>query len=177
MTRLRTTGYYQLFVFLVLTMVRPWSAHAAPGKNTVSLAVSYGEGLGAITRNAAFLDVGYEREITDVLSWHMLLGAGIHGIEDVGGSGFAGGGITMYLSDVLRYVVYAMSTVGVQGVFQAFENELSPVLQVGVGIDFLHNRQVSWGIFSRFSACIPDCSQQVGLFVVGLRTRWHWGHF
>lgn len=117
--------------------------------------------------------VTYERGFGDYASWR-LNGAGAL----YGGGGFAQTALVTagfsYRVDVLRYVPYV--AVGVGGIVRSggpFETGVEPVLELGVGVDWLRGRDRSWGVAGSLTGFASDTTT----LSLAVRSTWRWGFF
>jgi len=153
----------------------PPPAAADRGESTLSVDVSFAsfaisdqDGLGGA------LGVDYERGLSDAF-WLRAAAGGAYYRRDEGGA-YAGSGAVglTYVVDVVKYVPYL--SVGLGAVFldgAAIDGELHPTVEIGIGLDFLTRRGLSYGAFARFGSFLEDSS----FFTAGLRMTWRWGLF
>jgi hypothetical protein len=118
----------------------------------------------------------YERGLSDAF-WlrGAAAGAVYHGSEGEGTTyaGRASVGLT-YVIDVLKYVPYLQAGLGGVAVGGgALDTEVHPVAEVGIGLDLLARRGLSYGMFARVGSYLGDSA----FLTVGLRTSWRWGFF
>jgi len=118
--------------------------------------------------------VDYEYSLTEAI-W-LKLSAGGGGYYDDGDPAFAGYshiGIS-YLIDVLKYVPHIDLGVGVFAIrADEVENPILPLIELGVGLDFLVSRKRSYGVFARFESFLGRSA----FYSIGVRRSWRWGFF
>ncbi len=121
------------------------------------------------------LGIEYERGLSDAF-WLRLsaTGAVLDGGDD--GTRYAGHaavGLT-YVVDVLKYVPYLHAGIGAVALGGgAVDGELHPVAEIGVGLDVLARRGLSYGAFARLGSFLDDSA----FVTAGLRMTWRWGFF
>ncbi|WP_428264035.1 hypothetical protein [Haliangium sp.] len=162
-------------VFLLSAPVAwPGVAAAADGESALSLSLAYGTyTLDGYNPQGTVLGVDFERGFSDALSWRIAGGVGGYYRDGATFSGHVVAGFT-YLFDVLKYVPYLEAGAGgVIIVGGDRDTELAPLLQVGVGLDVLLDRESSWGVFARFERFV----ESTAVFTAGARYTWRWGYF
>lgn len=151
-------------------------AHAGEDDRWLSVSLGYATFTAPeIQPHGGALAVEYERGFADAMAVRATAGGGYYpvGTGSPGYSAHATVGLT-YLFDITRYVPYIQ--IGVGGIaINAVEldTELSPLLELGVGLDVLHSRTWSYGISARFESFINDTS----FFTAGARLTYRWGFF
>lgn len=122
------------------------------------------------------LTVDYERGLSDAF-WLRVTGTGaVYRGGDQEGTGYSGnlvGGLT-YVIDVLRYVPYLHAGVGAVVLGgDSFDSEIHPMAEIGIGLDILARRGLSYGFFARAGTFLDESA----LITAGLRLTWRWGFF
>ena len=158
---------------ILLCAARP----SAASDDESALSVSLGYGTYAVpdsNPHGSVLGVDYERGFSDALSFRASGGAGAYyGNDQLTYSGHLVLGIT-YLFDVIKYVPYANLGLGGIAIFGEEDGtRLSPLVELGVGVDVLHSRTFSYGVQLRFETFL----QETSFFTGGLRATWRWGFF
>jgi hypothetical protein len=165
-----------------VVVAAPRRAAAGAGESGLSVTggyASFTEGDVSASLGGA-LGAEYERGISESLAWRV----GVDGAvfyasateEHDGGTSFAGraGGGLIYLFDVLKYVPYASLGAGVSLVGGGpLATEVHPVLELGGGLDVLHDRGLSYGVWGRLASFVDDSAA----FTAGVRVTWRWGYF
>lgn len=151
------------------------AARAEEGDRALSVYAGYGTFTATedLRPEGLVLGTDYERGLSSSLAWRLSAGGGVY--YDVGAAytGQATIGIT-YLFDVLKYVPYANLGVGVMlAAGSEIDTELVPLVELGLGLDFLRSREFSWGIQLRFETF----ANQNSFATAGLRATWRWGFF
>jgi hypothetical protein len=118
--------------------------------------------------------VDYHRGIDDTFWWFATANAGYFVTDD--GNAWAAGatGGLRYAFDVARYVPFAQAGLG--GLYttgDGVDGKLHPVVELGLGIEFLESRTRSWSVIARFDT-FPIEAYFLSL---GLRYSWRWGFF
>jgi hypothetical protein len=122
------------------------------------------------------LGIEYERGLSDAF-WLRLSAAGA--VLDGGGddgTSYAGHGAVglTYVVDVLKYVPYLHAGIGAVALGGgAVDSEFHPVAEIGVGLDVLARRGLSYGAFARLGSFLDDSA----FVTAGLRVTWRWGFF
>ncbi|HTM19191.1 MAG TPA: hypothetical protein VL172_01745 [Kofleriaceae bacterium] len=151
---------------------------AAAGEDDRSISASLGYATFSVpdhTPHGGSLDVAYERGFADALSFRAEVGGGAYPIG-TGSPGYslqAAVGLT-YLFDVVRYVPYIHAGVG--GILLTapdLDPDLSPLVELGIGLDILHSRTWSYGAAARFESFVNDTA----FFTAGVRLSYRWGFF
>ncbi len=118
--------------------------------------------------------VDYEYSVTEAVWLKLSAGGGAY--YDDGNPAYAGYshiGIS-YLIDVLQYVPHIDLGVGALAVgADDVEDPLLPLIEVGVGMDFLTSKERSYGVFARFESFLGRSA----FYSVGVRRSWRWGFF
>ena len=140
-----------------------WATYATPDKQGKSVSPDVGGAVG----------ITYERGFSEALSWRV----------SIVGGGFTGGGTTwaawgaagfVYRFDVLAYVPYVEASIG--GVALGggrLPSGVDPVLELGAGLDWLRDRDRSWGVEGRLGSFTRDTT----VLTIGVRSTWRWGYF
>lgn len=140
-----------------------WATYATPDKQGKSVSPDVGGAVG----------ITYERGFSEALSWRV----------SIVGGGFTGGGTTwaawgaagfVYRFDVLAYVPYVEASIG--GVALGggpLPGGVDPVLELGAGLDWLRDRDRSWGVEGRLGSFTRDTT----VLTIGVRSTWRWGYF
>lgn len=161
--------------FLVLSVGQPPLAYADEGESSFSAGVAL-SGFSIPDHNPAggLLGVDYEYSLSEAV-W-LKVSAGGGGYYDDGNPAFAGYshvGIS-YLIDVLKYVPHIDLGVGALAIHaDDVEEPVLPLIELGVGIDFLTSKKRSYGVFARFESFLGRSA----FYSVGMRTSWRWGFF
>ena len=122
-----------------------------------------------ITADGTTLQVEYERGVTDSMWLRGTAGGGIYWGDERSYAGFGAVGIT-YQLDILKYVPYLNA--GVSG-FYVTDVGFKPNLELGIGLDILQSRKLSYGVTFRF-----DYFASTLLYLTaGVRVSWRWGYF
>jgi hypothetical protein len=163
----------------VLLAIGLQASPALAGEDDRSLSVGLGYGRFSVPDDIAphggVLSFDYEHGFADALSFHASAGGGYYPVGD-GAPGYgaqASLGLT-YLFDVVRYVPYIR--LGLGGIVlraEELDTDVSPLLELGIGMDVLHSRSWSYGIAARFESFIVDTS----FFTAGVRVSYRWGFF
>jgi hypothetical protein len=140
-----------------------WATYSTLDKDGKPVSPTIGGMLGAT----------YERGISEALSWRV----------SVVGGGFSGGGTTwaawgavgaVYRFDVLQYVPYVEVSGGAVLLGGApLDAGAHPLLELGGGLDWLQDRDRSYGVEVRLGSFAGDTT----LLTIGLRATWRWGYF
>lgn len=161
---------FALAVFVV------WASPARAEDGESALSVSLGYGTYSIpdhTPHGGALGLAYERGFSDALAWRLGAGGGAYrGGGQLSYSGHAVAGLT-YRFDVLKYVPYAQLGVGGVVISGPEVSQVSPLVELGVGLDVLASRSFSYGVQVKFESFV----QETSLFTAGLRLSWRWGFF
>jgi hypothetical protein len=118
----------------------------------------------------------YERGLSDAF-WlrASVAGAVYHGTEGEGAlyAGRATVGLT-YVLDVLKYVPYVHLGAGASILGGPdLDADVHPIGELGVGLDVLSRRGLSYGPFARLQSFLDDSA----FIELGLRVTWRWGFF
>jgi len=155
-------------------------AYAGEGESALSPSLGYAtyatldkDGKPASPDAGAMIGATYERGISEALSWR---------VSAVGG-GFVGGGTTwaawgaagiVYRFDVLKYVPYVEVSGGAVLLGGGpLASGVDPLLELGGGLDWLQDRDRSFGVEIRLGSFAGDTT----IFTAGVRTTWRWGYF
>ncbi|HTE50709.1 MAG TPA: hypothetical protein VK698_07560 [Kofleriaceae bacterium] len=118
----------------------------------------------------------YERGLSDAFWLRASAAGSIYRGSDGEGAIAAGQGIVglTYVVDVLKYVPYVHLGAGAVAIGgEGVDAEVHPVGEIGVGLDILSRRGLSYGPFARLQSFLDDSA-----FVsVGVRITWRWGFF
>jgi hypothetical protein len=150
-------------------------ALASDGEHALSVSMGYGTYLVPdYSPDGAILGLSYRRGFSDAFCFRVSGGGGLYyGADQLTYSGHMTVGVT-YLLDVLKYVPYV--EVGAGAIVIAGGDagrDLSPLVQVGVGLDILRSRTFSYGIKLEFESLL----QETSFFHAGVRATWRWGYF
>lgn len=153
----------------------PATALASDGEHALSVSLGYGTYLVPdYSPDGAVLGLSYRRGFSDAFAWRVSGGGGLyHGADQLTYSGHMTFGLT-YLLDVLKYVPYI--EVGAGAIVIAGGDagtDVSPLVQVGVGLDVLRSRTFSYGLHLEFESLL----QETSFFHAGVRATWRWGYF
>ncbi len=170
-TAMRT---YVAFMLATL-LVGAQPALASDDESALSVSLGYATYVVSEYRpDGLALAVEYERGFSDAFAWRIAGGGGgYYGDSGLSYSGHLVGGLT-YLFDVLKYVPYAQ--VGLGGIVIAGGDQdvkISPLVELGAGLDILHSRTFSYGIRLAFESFLLETS----FFTAGVRATWRWGFF
>lgn len=119
------------------------------------------------------LGIDYEYRVTDAVA---VRGSGSGGVYDADGTAYSGQAVLglTYAFDVIKYVPYANAGIGaIVLTGDAFETDVNPLVEVGVGVDVLHSRTFSYGVVARFETLLEKTSY----FTAATRLSWRWGFF
>jgi hypothetical protein len=171
---MRTGMAILLGVALLAAMPAP--GLAADGERALSATVGYATyALPEYNPHGGVLGLDFERGFSDALSWRVSGGAGVYYREGLTYSTHLTVGLT-YLFDVLKYVPYLNLGVGgiaIVDVDGASVVDVSPLAEIGVGLDVLRDRTSSVGVYVRFETLL----QETAFFTAGVRSTWRWGFF
>ena len=151
------------------------SAHADEGESSFSTGVAV-SGFSIPDHNplGGLIGFDYEYSVTEAVWLKLSAGGGTY--YDDGNPAYAGYshvGIS-YLIDVLQYVPYIDLGVGVLAVAaDDVEEPILPLIEIGVGMDFLTSKERSYGVFARFESFLGRSA----FYSVGVRRSWRWGFF
>lgn len=166
-------GRVALLVLLALPVGR---AAADEGESAVSVGLGFASF--AITEHdglGAGLGIDYERGLSDAF-WLRASAAGAYYRAGDAGAAYAGQatvGLT-YVIDVLKYVPYLH--IGAGGAVlggESIDADVHPLAEIGVGLDILARRGLSYGPFARLGSFFDDSA----LLSAGVRLTWRWGFF
>lgn len=162
---------------LVLVLVLPAAAGADEGESALSI----GGGLATFTIPdhgglGGMIGGDYERGLSDAFWLRASVAGAVYRGSDGEGAIYAGRatvGLT-YVVDVLKYVPYIhLGAGGLALGGPAVDAELRPLGEIGVGLDVLSRRGLSYGPFARLQTSFDE-----GAFVeLGARVTWRWGFF
>ena len=153
------------------------SGPASAGEDDRSLSLSLSYATFAIpdySPHGTVVGVDYERGLSEALAVRISGGGGAYYADS--SPSFTGHmvvGMT-YLFDVLKYVPYINGGVG--GIVIAgsdIDTQVAPLVEVGLGLEFLHSRSFSYGAILRFESQLKETH----FFTGGLRITWRWGFF
>ena len=162
-------------IALLCLCLVPQPAQASDGESALSVSLSYGTYLiPDYSPDGAVLGVSFERGFSDTLAWRVSGGGGAYyGGEQLTYSGHATFGFT-YLLDVLKYVPYLEAGAGAIIIAGGEAGtDISPLIQIGVGLDILRSRTFSYGVHLQFESLL----QETSFFTAGARVSWRWGFF
>jgi hypothetical protein len=160
-----------------LVLLLPAAAAAEEGESALSI----GGGLATFTIPdhgglGGMIGGDYERGLSDAFWLRASVAGAIYGGSDDEGAIYAGRatiGLT-YVVDVLKYVPYIH--LGLGGLALGgpeVDAEIRPLGEIGVGLDVLSRRGLSYGPFARLQSSFDE-----GAFVeLGARMTWRWGFF
>jgi hypothetical protein len=152
----------------------PAPVQAADGERALSLGLGYATYTQPdYNPHGAVLGMDFERGFSDALSWRVSGGAGAYYRDGLSFSGHLTIGLT-YLFDVLKYVPYANAGIG--GIIIGSgerDIDVSPLAEIGVGLDILRSRTASYGVYIRFETLL----QETSFLTAGVRSTWRWGFF
>ena len=122
------------------------------------------------------LGLDYERGLSDAFWLRASAAGAVYRGGDEDGTSYAGHGTLglTYVIDVLKYVPYLHAGIG--GVAQgggALDTEVHPVAEIGIGLDILSRRGLSYGPFARLASYLDDSA----FVTAGVRLTWRWGFF
>ena len=168
---------WALAAVLVLAMSSARPAAADDGESALSVGLAFAtftipdhDGQGGA------LSLEYERGLSDAFWLRGAAAGAVHHGGDEDGTSYAGHaavGLT-YVIDVLKYVPYLHAGVGAVALGGAeLEEELHPVAEIGIGLDILTRRGLSYGVFGRVSSFFDDSA----FVTAGVRVTWRWGFF
>jgi hypothetical protein len=164
-------------IFLLAALLAlPAPGLAADGERALSATLGYATyTLPEYNPHGAAFGLDYERGFSDALSWRISGSGGIYYRDGLTYSGQLTAGIT-YLFDVLKYVPYVNAGIG--GIVIADIGgdpavDVSPLAEVGVGLDILRDRTSSFGVYVRFETLL----QETSFFTAGVRSTWRSGFF
>ena len=103
-------------------------------------------------------------------------GRAAHHGGDEDGTSYAGHGAVglTYVIDVLKYVPYLHAGIGAALLGGgALDSKVHPVAELGLGLDVLSRRGLSYGAFVRLGSFLDDSA----FVTAGLRLTWRWGFF
>jgi hypothetical protein len=122
------------------------------------------------------LTIEYERGLSDAFWLRVTSTGAVYRGGDREGTGYTGNlvaGLT-YVIDVLRYVPYLHAGVGALTLGgDALDSEIHPMAEIGIGLDILARRGLSYGLFARAGTFLDDSA----FITAGLRLTWRWGFF
>ncbi len=122
------------------------------------------------------LTIEYERGLSDAFWLRATTTSSVYRGGDQDGTGYAGNaliGLT-YVVDVLKYVPYLHAGAGaVVLAGEALEEDVHPLAEIGIGLDILARRGLSYGFFGRAGTFLDDSA----FITAGLRLTWRWGFF
>ena len=167
-----------IFLTAAALAALPAPVQAADGERALSLGLGYATYTQpGYNPHGAVLGMDFERGFSDALSWRVSGGAGAYYRNGLSFSGHLTIGLT-YLFDVLKYVPYA--NVGVGGIVIGGDAgggesdiDVSPLAEIGVGLDILRSRTASYGVYIRFETLL----QETSFLTAGVRSTWRWGFF
>jgi hypothetical protein len=122
------------------------------------------------------LGLEYERGLSDAFWLRGAAAGAVYRGGDREGTTYAGRasvGLT-YVIDVLKYVPYLQAGLG--GVALgggALDTKVHPIAEIGIGLDLLARRGLSYGMFARVGSNLGDNA----FITAGLRVSWRWGFF
>lgn len=164
---------------LVLAALAP-AARAGAGESALSVSLGWAtydtlDDMGQTVNPTAGAAIGvmYERGISEALSWRVGVNGGGFLGGGTSGAAWATGGL-VYRFDVLKYVPYLEAGVG--GVVvggDPLSTGVDPLLELGLGLDVLVDRQKSWGVEGQLGSFAGGTT----VLTVGLRGTWRWGYF
>jgi hypothetical protein len=122
------------------------------------------------------LGLELERGLSDAFWLRAAAGGAVYRGGNAEGTTYTGRatvGLT-YVIDVLKYVPYLQAGIGGAAVGGgALDTDLHPVAELGVGLDILARRGLSYGMFARVGSYLGDSA----FLTAGLRMSWRWGFF
>ena len=162
---------------LAAAAVAPRAAAADEGESALSVGLSLATF--SITDHdgqGGALGLEYERGLSDAFWVRASAGGALYHGGDPDGASYAGHaalGLT-YVIDVLKYVPYLHAGIGAAALGGGeLETDIHPVAELGIGLDILARRGLSYGAFARLGSFLDDSS----FVTAGLRITWRWGFF
>lgn len=155
------------------------TALAAEGDRAVSAGLGYA-GFALVqdddTRSAhgATLTLEYEHGLSDTLG--LRFGASGGPFFRAKGTAWAGAGTVgiTYTWDVIQLVPYVSGSLGaIVAGSGGIGTEVKPLLQLGVGVDWLRSRELSFGLAAQVEVYLAD----MVYWSVGPRVTYRWGYF
>ena len=122
------------------------------------------------------LTIEYERGLSDAFWLRATSTGGVYRGGDQDGTSYTSNAVIglTYVIDVLRYVPYLHAGVGAIALRgDSVDYELHPLAEIGIGLDILARRGLSYGFFGRAGTFLDESS----FITVGLRLTWRWGFF
>jgi len=163
----------QAVVLAVFVAMGPTLALAGAGEQSLSIEPGFGLLDQDGTRYGGSLGATYAYRLGDRFALRASAAAGAYYDNDAAYSTQALASIA-YTFDVLRYVPWASVGLGGIATFGPDVGEcLDPIAEVAAGLDILHSRSFSYGLFVRYESLFQETSYAAG----GLRLNWHWGFF
>jgi hypothetical protein len=165
----------QLAVAAVALCARP--AAGDEGESALSVGLSFATfAIPDHDGQCGALGLEYERGLSDAFWLRASAAGAVHHGGDVDGTSYAGQaavGLT-YVIDVLKYVPYLHAGLGAVALGGgALDGELHPVAEIGLGLDVLARRGLSYGAFARLGSFLEDSA----FVTAGVRVTWRWGFF
>jgi hypothetical protein len=170
-------GRLALAASLGLALLLPAAAAGDEGESALSI----GAGLATFTIPdhgglGGTIGGDYERGLSDAFWLRASAAGAIYRGSDAEGAVYGGRatiGLT-YVVDVLKYVPYIhLGAGGLALGGPEIDAELRPLGEIGVGLDVLSRRGLSYGPFARLQTSFDETA-----FVeVGARVTWRWGFF
>src|SRR5262245_40411160 len=160
---------------IALLAVLNGPARADDGESAISISAGYASfAIPEPEPPGGALGLEYEHGLSDVFWLRAAAAGGVYG-ADGGPSYAAQGSIGLtYVVDVVKYIPYLHLGIGGVGVFGgALDRQLHPIAELGVGLDILARRDLSWGPWLRLASFLDDSEFVSG----GLRLSWRWGFF
>ncbi len=166
-----------LVLGLVLVVLAARPAGADEGETALSVGLGFARfSIPEHDGDGGALTLEYERGLSDAFWLRVTSTGAVYRGGDQDGTGYTGnvvGGLT-YVIDVLRYVPYLHAGVGAVALrSDAFDFEMHPMAELGIGLDILARRGLSYGFFARAATFLDDSA----LITAGLRVTWRWGFF
>jgi hypothetical protein len=150
------------------------AAAADEGEQALSLTASYARfSIPDWSPHGGVIGADYERGVSDALAVRASAGGGAYFGDGTHYSAHAVVGIT-YAFDVVKYVPYA--NLGAGGILiggGGIDLDVHPLVELGIGLDFLREPDFSWGLQVRFESFV----EQTAFFTAGARATWRWGFF
>jgi hypothetical protein len=166
----------QLPLALAVALV-PRAAGADEGESALSVGLSFATfSIPDHDGQGAALGVEYERGLSDAFWLRASAAGAAHHGGDEDGTSYAGHGALglTYVIDVLKYVPYLHAGIGAVALGGgALDREVHPVAEIGIGLDILSRRGLSYGAFARLGSFLDDSA----FVTAGLRLSWRWGFF
>lgn len=175
--RVLVRGSAALAAALVLAALDAPPAAADEGEHALSVGLGFARfSIPEHDGDGGGLTVEYERGLSDAFWLRVSSSGSVHRGGDQQGTGYAGnlvGGLT-YVVDVLRYVPYLHAGVGAVALGgDSFDLEIHPMAEIGVGLDILARRGLSYGFFARAGTFLDESA----FITAGFRLTWRWGFF